>query len=262
VTLPAFDPFAPGAATVMLLFAARVSGLALVAPVFSARPVPVMVRTGLVVTLVVLLLPVAGSTLRGAAAATPVAVISEVLVGFVLGLGAALLIGAAETAGELLSIQIGLQGSAIVDPLQLQQTTALGQFMQLFALALLLSLNAHVVMLEALAASLRLVPVGQPVDIVESLQGTLMLGGSLFALGLQFAAPIIAVVLIANVALAVLSRAAPQLNIITLAFPVQILIGVGTLVALIPIIGTQFLGWENVYDGFVTRALPALRGGR
>jgi flagellar biosynthetic protein FliR len=261
VTQPPIDVFAPGAATIMLLFAARVSGLALVAPVFSARPVPMMVRSGLVVAFVVLMLPVAQMNITASPAATPAAVVSEVLVGFIIGLGAALLVGAAETAGELLSIQIGLQGSAIVDPIQHQQTTALGQFMQLFALALLLSLNLQVVMLDSLATSLRLIPVGQPVAIREGLGNTLALGGSLFVLGLQFAAPVVAVVVIANIALSVLSRAAPQLNIIAIAFPVQILLGLGTLIALVPLLGSWFLGWENVYDGFVTRALPVLRGG-
>ncbi|MGQ0766205.1 MAG: flagellar biosynthetic protein FliR [Gemmatimonadota bacterium] len=256
--MTSFDLFAPDAAPTLLLLGARVSGLALVAPVFSARPVPMMVRSGLVVLFVILLLPVVGHSGGAPPAATPAAVVGEVVVGFVVGLGAALLVGAAEMAGELLSIQIGLQGSAIVDPIQLQNTTALGQFMQLFSLALLLSLDAHVVMLESVATSLRLAPVGDPIAAAESFWNIATLGASLFALGLQFAAPVIAIVLITNVALSVLSRAAPQLNIIALAFPVQILIGLMTLVALIPVLGTLFLSWESVYDGFVTQALPGL----
>jgi flagellar biosynthetic protein FliR len=88
------------------------------------------------------------------------------------------------------------------------------------------------------------------------------LGGTLFSLGLQFASPVIAVVLIANVALAVLSRAAPQLQILQLAFPSQILVGLGTLVATFPFIGAWFMDWQGRYDGMLTRAVGALAGAR
>jgi len=257
---PTFDLFAPGAPAILVLFSARVSGLVLVAPVFSARPVPVAIKTGLVVLLSILIAPVAQLHLVRLPDLTPVAILGETLVGFALGLGAAILIGAAETAGELLSTQIGLSGAAIVDPMSSHQTTALGQFVHLFAIALVLSLDGHLVMLDALATSAQRIPIGTPLDIAAGLRDFVRTGSTLFSLGLQFAAPIIAVVLVANVALAVLSRAAPQLQILQLAFPIQILIGIGTLVATLPFIATWFLGWEASYDGVLTRAMTALAG--
>jgi flagellar biosynthetic protein FliR len=134
--------------------------------------------------------------------------------------------------------------------------------MQLFAIALLLSLNAHVVMLDALRSSIDLIPVGTVGHLQQGLWQTMALGGSLFALGLRFAAPVIAVVLMVNIALAVLSRAAPQLNILSLAFPVQILAGLAALVALVPILGSWFLGWEAPYADLVGRGLEPLLPGR
>ncbi|MEO6445746.1 MAG: flagellar biosynthetic protein FliR [Gemmatimonadaceae bacterium] len=256
-----FDIFASGAPTILALFGARVSGLVMVAPVFSARPIPVRVKSGLIVLLSILMVPMAQSQLTAPPALTPVAILGETLVGFAIGLGAALIVGAAESAGEYLAIQIGLSGSAIVDPLSQQQSTALGQFVHLFAIVLVLSLDGHLVMLDSLAASAQRIPIGTSLDIAAGLRGMVSLGSSLFALGLQFAAPVIAVVLIANVALAVLSRAAPQLQILQLAFPVQIIVGLGTLIATLPFIASWFLGWESVYDGMLTRAMTALTGG-
>jgi flagellar biosynthesis protein FliR len=261
MALPAFDLFAPGAPTVLVLFGARVSGLVLVAPVFSARPVPMAVKTALVIVLSLLMVPVAQSHLTRTPLLTPTTIVGETLVGFALGLGAALLVGAAESAGELLSIQIGLAGSAIVDPLSAQQSTALGQFVHLFAITLVLSLNGHLVLLDALATSAERLPVGSPMDLAAGLRSMASLGSGLFALGLQFAAPVVAVVMVANVALAVLSRAAPQLQILQLAFPIQILVGLGTLVASLPYLATWFLGWEASYDAVLTRAMAALAGG-
>lgn len=255
-----FDLFAPGAPATIALFGARVSGMVLVAPVFSARPVPVKVRTALVIVLSILMVPVAQSHLLRLPDLTPAAVVSESLIGFAIGLGAAILIGGAESCGELLSIQIGLSGSAIMDPLSQQQTTALGQLVNLFSLSLVLALNGHLVMLDALATSVKRIPVGTPIDVAVGLYSFVSLGSSLFALGLQLAAPVMAVVLIANVALAVLSRAAPQLQILQLAFPIQILVGIGTLAATLPFIASWFLGWEASYDAMLTRAMGALVG--
>lgn len=260
MTVTPFDLFAPGAPATLALFGARVSGLVLVAPVFSARPVPMAVKSALVILLAVLLVPVAQSHLTRPPDLTPHAILGETLVGFALGLGAALLLGAAESAGELLSIQIGLSGAAIVDPLSAQQSTALGQFVNLFALVLVLSLDGHLVMLDALATSTERLPVGVPLDVAAGVRGFVSLGSQVFVLGLQFASPVVAVVMVANVALAVLSRAAPQLQILQMAFPVQILVGVGTLVACLPYIASWFLGWEASYDAMLTRAMSALSG--
>jgi flagellar biosynthetic protein FliR len=256
-----FDLFAPGAASALVLTACRTGGVVLIAPVFSGRVVPAPMRTAVVVLLALLLQP----TARAAAATTPLitpgSVLSETLIGLVIGLGAAVIVAAAESAGELLAAQIGLSGAAVVDPLSLQQSTALGQFMHLFALSLLLSTNGHLVMLDALAASVRQLPLGAPIDASAGLGEAVGTGAHLFALGFRFAAPVVAVVLIANVALAVLSRAAPQLNILQLAFPVQILVGLSALIVSIPVLGAWFLGWDAAYDGIVGRVFSALVGG-
>jgi flagellar biosynthesis protein FliR len=258
---PAFDLFAPGSPAVLTLFGARVSGLVMVAPVFSAKTIPPMVRTGLVVLFTVLLQPVAMSLVSSAPLLTPGAIVSEVLVGFAIGLGAAVLVGAAEAAGEVLAIQIGLSGAAIVDPLSNNQGPALGQFMQLFALTIMLGLNAHLVMLEALSSSVQHLPVGAALDVKHGMASMVSLGTTLFGLGLRFAAPVVAAVLIANVALAVLSRVAPQLNILGLAFPVQIAIGLFTLAASLPFIAQWFGGWQSAYGDLLTRMFSAFAGG-
>ena len=162
------------------------------------------------------------------------------------------LIGAAEAAGDIVAVQIGLSGSALLDPLSNDSMPVLGTFMRMFAVTLLLSFNLHLTMLSALADSVRSLPVGQPVSLAGGLWAMLQLGGALFAFGVRFAAPVIAAVLVANVALAVLGRAAPQLNILSVAFPVQIALGLVTLIAALPAIARFFGGWSGVYDGMLS----------
>lgn len=253
-----FDPLAPGSASALVLLGARVGGMLLVAPTFSATIVPRTVRAATLVVLTVLLQPAALASVRGVPQLAPATVLSETVIGMAIGLGAALIVGAAEAAGDVMAIQIGLSGAAILDPLDASQTPVLGAFGRLFAVTILLSLNLHTVMLGALADSTQALPVGAPVSLARGVGAMLQMGGTLFALGVRFAAPVIAAVLIANVAIAVLGRAAPQLNILSVSFPVQIMLGLLTLIASIPAIGRLLGGWTSLYDGMLGHLVRAL----
>jgi flagellar biosynthetic protein FliR len=102
------------------------------------------------------------------------------------------------------------------------------------------------------------VPVGATLDVPRGLAELVATGSTLFVLGLRFAAPVIAAVLVTNAALAVLGRAAPQLNILSVAFPLQIAVGLMALFASLPLIASFFGGWTGVYDGLLDRVFGAL----
>lgn len=262
----AFDPLAPGSAAALVLLSARVSGLLLMAPVFSASVVPRNVRVAVLVVLTVLLQPAALASVVQVPAVTPAALLSETVIGLAIGLGAAVMVAAAEVAGDVMAIQIGLSGAAILDPLDQSQTPVLGSFSRLFAITVLLSLNFHTVMLGSLADSTQALPLGMPVSLAAGVGVMLQMGSMLFVLGARFAAPVIAAVFITNIAIAALGRAAPQLNILTLAFPVQIGIGLATLAAAIPAFGHLLGDWTSLNDtllGQIVRALaPTMAGVR
>jgi len=257
-----FDLFAPGAGPVLALVASRVSGLVLIAPVFSAKTVPMTIRTAIVLVISALMLPVALSRAAAGVVITPETVLGETLVGFAIGLGAAVFVGAAEAAGELIATQSGMSGAALLDPLNNSQSPVIGQFVNLFAVTMMLAVDAHLVMLDALAASTRYVPVGSTIDAAAGAKAMLSLGGLLFATGFKFAAPVVAAVMVANVALAVLSRAAPQLNILSVAFPLQIGVGLFALACSLPLLATHFGTWAGSYDTLLTGLLGAFTGGR
>ena len=258
---PGFDLFAPGAADALVLLSLRTGGVLLLAPAFSATGMPRLLKVGILVLLTLLVAPAALAASGGAARLTLGAAAAETLIGMAIGLGAALIVGAAETAGDVLAIQIGLNGSALIDPLEGTPVGPLGVFMRLFVVTLLLTLNLHQVILGALADSTELVKLGAPADLGSGALAIAESGGLLFALGVKMAAPVMGVVLVANVALAVAGRAAPQLNLLTLAFPVQIALGLGALAASLPIIARWLTGWTAIYEGILvttTRALGAV----
>lgn len=255
------DLLAPGSAETLVLLFLRVGGMVAVAPVFSTKSVPVSVRTAITVLLAMLLHPLA--TAGGVTPhVTPETFVGESLVGFGLGLGAALLVGAASVAGELMGVQVGLSGAAIFDPVNNASGNVLGTFFNLFAVTLLLAVDAHLVMIDAVGRSLSFIPIGSGVH-AAGLLTMVKTGSVLFGLGLQFAAPVVAAILVANTALAILSRAAPALNLLSVAFPIQIGIGLFALAAAIPFVGAFYHGWSGVYNNTLDRVLTALaHGGR
>lgn len=238
------DFFAPGVAAALVLTALRVGGLLLIAPAWSARSVPMRLRSAMLVVLAVLLLPAAQAnsdltTLR----ITPATFLAESAIGFAIGMAAALLIAAAEFAGELITVTIGLSGAAIFDPINNTQGAVLQQFMQLLALVLMLIGGGHIMMLQAVAQSFVAMPLGAPIDLGAGAHAIVAAASAIFSTGVQFAAPVIATVLLMNMALAVLGRAAPQLNIMTLAFPLQICIGLLTFAGSLAIVVHALSDW-------------------
>jgi flagellar biosynthesis protein FliR len=255
-----FDLFAPGSPQTLVLLAVRVSGLMLVAPVFSTKNLPATVKTAIVILFTALLQPMALAQTHTIPQITPETFLSEMLVGLALGLGAALLVGAAGLAGDLMGMQVGLSGAAVLDPINNSSENVLGTFGTLFATTLLLAVDAHLVMIDAVAKSVQVAPIGGSVHFVGLL--TMVKSASvLFGLGLQLAAPVVAAVLVGNTALAILSRAAPQLNILSVAFPVQIGIGLVALAASIPFVGAFYHSWSGVYNNSLDKVFAALTRG-
>ncbi|MGV3710136.1 MAG: flagellar biosynthetic protein FliR [Gemmatimonas sp.] len=224
------DFFAPGVSAAVVLTALRVGGLFLVAPVWSAKPIPMKLRAALIVIFAVMLAPssTAGVDLEHLRI-TPATFLSESAIGLVVGLSAALFIAGAEAAGEQMTVAIGLSGAAIFDPVNNTQGAILAQFMQMLALLIVLMAGGHMIMLRALSDTFRVLPLGAAIDLGAGLYAFVPTARTIFTSGMQFAAPVIAAVLVLNIALAILGRAAPKLQIMSVAFPLQIGVGLLTL---------------------------------
>ncbi len=242
------DLFAPGMAATLVLVALRVGGLLLIAPMWSAKTVPMRVRTACLVIFAVLLLPTAlASAPAGGAVITPASFIGETLIGFAIGMAGAVIVAGAEAAGDMMSISIGLSGASIFNPMNGGQTMVLGQFMQLLTLVLLLTAGGHVMMLQALAETFRILPLGGELHMAEGARSLATAGSTIFGAALRFSAPVLGAIMLANMSLGVLSRAAPQLNIFSVAFPLQIGIGMLTLALVLSVVGESISRWPAEY---------------
>jgi flagellar biosynthetic protein FliR len=241
------------------LLSTRLSGLLLVAPVFSSRAVPMRVRTGLLLLFTALLLPPALAAAQlpggGMPRVGPATLATEVILGLSLGLGAAVFVAAAESAGDMLAVQMGLSGANVLNPISGTQMPIVGQFLGLFAMALLLASGGHLVILEVLTASLRALPPGASLDLEGGITASVNILSAQFLLGLRFAAPVVAAMMIGNAMLGVMAKTVPQLNVLMMAFPLQIGIGLLTLALSLSLIAGFFAGWPEHYADLISQVL-------
>lgn len=210
-----------------LLVFVRVGAVLAVLPMFSAQNFPVQLRLGLgalTAFLLAPLLPVV--TLDGLSLWALVRLmVVEVGTGLLLGFLCRMVFYALEVAGGLIATEMGLMLSANFNPLTSAATPAPGIILYWLALMLWLGLDLHHWMLAGLQRSYALVPVGGMRPSEALLAGVITRSGGLFVLGLQIAAPVMAVSFVITLVFSVLGRAVPQMNVFSESFPVRTLAG-------------------------------------
>jgi flagellar biosynthetic protein FliR len=217
--------------TFVLVFT-RMAALTIFAPVFGHRAVPVTERAALALLFSLVLTPVVSANAGRPpddAASLVLAVAGELFVGLVIGFLASLVMAAVESAGDLVSTQMGLSLSSVFDPSTGSQTSVIGRFQHLLAVLLFLSLNGHHLLVQATAGSFRRMRPGAFLAAADTSLNMVKLGGKLFRSGLELAAPLVGILLIVNVALALLARVAPQTNVFMLGIPITIVLGLAGL---------------------------------
>lgn len=220
----------PGIAAAYLLVFARVGTLIMLMPGLGENMVSPRLRLAfaLLVSLILFpmvrpLLPATDGALAGTGLIT--LLIGELLIGLMLGLTVRMVIAALQTAGMILSQQLGLSYAMTIDPTQGGQQAALGNFLQLLGITLILATDLHHLALDAVGRSYTLLPpVGVP-GMGEAAQLALKAVARGFSLAVQISAPFIAFGILFNFGLGVISRLMPQMQVFFVAVPASVLIG-------------------------------------
>ena len=215
----------------------RVLALVMSAPVFGHRSVPRRVKVGLAALITLLVAP-------GLPAPPPLSqddafllLIQQMLIGIALGFAMQVAFAAVQLAGDLIGMQMGLSFANFIDPQHSGQSPVLGMMLGLFATLIFLSIDGHLLLVAALAESFRLAPIGLEPLWGARWAGLLGWGGQLFRIGLHLALPLLAAMLAVNIALGILTRAAPQLNLFSIGFPVALIAGIAMFALLLPYLG-------------------------
>ncbi|MDP1671920.1 MAG: flagellar biosynthetic protein FliR, partial [Burkholderiales bacterium] len=141
---------------------------------------------------------------------------------------------AVEMAGELIGLQMGLGFAVFYDPLSSGQMPVVGQFLGLVATLTFLALNGHLMMIATLADSFREMPITATAVDPLAWRTIAGWGSRILYSALLLSLPVVAALLTTNIALGVLTRAAPQLNVFAVGFPITLTVGFGALLLLLP----------------------------
>ncbi len=204
-----------------------------VAPVFGGTYVPVPVKISLTVLMALTLAPVVSMPSAGSGVPLALVAAREMAIGLALALMVRALIAGAELAGHLSSQQIGFSYAATVDPGSGVRSTMLTTLYGLLATLTFLGINGHHDLLRALAASYDGLPVGAGRVDASVLAGVREMLALVFTVGLRLAAPIVLVLLVVELAVGLISRAAPALNFMVIGYPIRIVVGLMVLGVLV-----------------------------
>src|SRR5262249_15701624 len=150
------------------------------------------------------------------------------------GLAMRVIFAAIEMAGDLVGLQMGLGFAQFFDINTNAHTPVVGQFLGMLASLVFLAVNAHLLLISTVLQSFHPLPVCSATDYVSGSMILVQWGGMIVQTAVLLSLPLIAILLITNAALAVLTRAAPQLNIFAIGFPITILIGFIALLLVLP----------------------------
>jgi flagellar biosynthetic protein FliR len=225
-----------------LLVLARVGGLVAFIPIPGFRGAPDIVRVVLALVTTFALFPVwpaLPNTVPNVAELTAWA-FAEAGFGLVIGLSVSFLTEAFQLAAQVLGLQAGYGYATTIDP-NSQADAGVLQVITMLATGLLFfSFGIDRELFRILGASFQKFPAGSWAPSAASLDGIVRLGGGMFSIGLRLAMPVIALLLLIDLALALLGRMQQQLQLLSLAFPVKMLAAVALLAALSPVLAKMF----------------------
>jgi flagellar biosynthetic protein FliR len=226
------------------------------APVFSSKAVPVRVRIALAFFVALAAQPsldgqpVVSINDPGAFGA----VLQQVGLGLSIGFAIRVVFAAVELAGEVVGFQMGLSFASFFDPSMGSQSSAVARFFGQMATFMFVVMSGHVMVLMTVIDSFTAFPVDQNFLVALNQMKIYDLGADLFASGLWMALPMVGMLMFANLALGIVSRVAPQMNIYAIGFPITLTVGLLGMAATLPMLDEPFFAlMGRVIDIFSPR---------
>lgn len=209
---------------------ARILAILASTPLLGSSSIPTQTKLGLAVLLAVLIAPVLPPLpqIDPGSGIGLIVLMQQIIIGLAMGFSMRIVFSAVEMAGEITGLQMGLGFATFFDPQQSGQVQLVGRFYGLLATLMFLAIDGHLQIIAILAHSFTTLPVGTEGMSTTSFTALVSWGIKIFTLGLHLALPVLTALLITNLALGILTRAAPQLNIFAVGFPLTL--GIGLLV--------------------------------
>lgn len=216
----------------------RIAALIATAPILGDSSVPRRVKVGLAIFVTIVVAPSIGEVPNAVLMSGDgfLLIGRQILVGAAMGFSMRLAFAAIEYAGDLIGFQMGLGYATLLDPETNDQTPLIGSLLRYFASLAFLVANGPLMMIAGVSESFNGLPISGSGGLFGDWHMLVLQGATVFGLALHMALPVVAALLVTNVALGVMTRAAPQLNLFSIGFPITITVGLVVLVVSMPVV--------------------------
>jgi len=225
-------------------------------PFFGSKNFPAQFKIGFVIAIALVLTPIV--ELNISKTGIPLAVIKEVVVGITLGLTARFIFFAVEMAGQVVSNAMGLSIATVFNP-DFGQSTEIARLYGMMAMLIFLAMDAHHDLIYVFVKSYEWLPGGH-INIQNLVTEVVSVSGKIFLIALKISAPVVIAMLISHLLLGFIYKAAPQMNIFFIGYPVYIFVGFMVILIGIPIFTHVIGGYLNGIKDEMIRIIAIARG--
>lgn len=223
---------------VLILVTVRMTALFVITPVFGRRNIPGIMKVGLALFCAMILVPLMANVKIEYTNLLDFAMIAlkEFLVGIILGYVSFLVFSALYVAGQIIDMQIGFGMVNLLDPMmQESQVPLMGNFIYILTTVFFLMIDGHHILLTALFKSYNIIPINGFVYTDALFNNIVVIFREVFVIGFKISMPVLAAALLSEVALGILSRTVPQMNVFVVGIPLKLAIGIATLLVMMPL---------------------------
>jgi len=208
--------------TFLLVFA-RVLAFLVTLPLFSYRTIPTMIKISMAFFVSLIILTTLGDTSVVFEVNYLVLLAKELTIGILTGLIAYIILAALQIAGGFIDFQMGFAVANVIDPQTGAQSPLIGQYFYMFALLFLLAVNGHHLLIEGIINSYTLIPLDGFISFGDLFSAfTITSFNKMFLIAFQMAIPLVGCLFLVDVALGIVARAVPQLNVFVVGLPLKI----------------------------------------
>ncbi|RIW36421.1 flagellar type III secretion system protein FliR [Bacillus salacetis] len=249
--------------SIFLLVFMRVSAFFITLPLFSYRSIPAQHRIGFAGAIAWIMYYTIDASPIALDAAYILLIMKEAMIGLFIGFTAYMIISAIQVAGSFIDFQMGFAIANVIDPQTGAQSPLVGQYLYTFALLLLLAVDGHHLLLDGVFYSYQFIPIDQAwipfgnENLVEYIINTF---NSVFIIAFQMSIPVVATLFLVDVALGIVARTVPQLNIFVVGFPIKIAV---SFLVLFIVLGVMMALMQQMFElmMFTMRDLMKIIGG-
>lgn len=236
----------------------RIAAFLIALPVVSSGIVPAYIKTGLAIFIAILIAPglprhefIDVFSLDGL-----IISVVQIIIGLALGFIVKIVFSAMETGGYVIGQTMGLGFAQMNDPANGVTVPVISQFYTVLATLIFLILNGHLIMIDVLASSFNIIPITAYSQLSDGVWKLILWSGWIFTGAVLIALPAVGALLLVNIAFGVMMRAAPQLNIFTIGFPISLMLGLLFIMFTLPVFSNQFI---SILDNTVMTASNLFR---